>query len=422
MDARADTATAACCGQRVSPKPASSIHCFCARIRARVVEISSNSTHPVARSLWQRSFFCCSSSAAVVWSGNRLRLGASAAKSKRRPAGSRRSRPPCWTSISAASTRWHRLLVRHPAVAALDPTACNGAVCPAAARAAAPEQHRPAQRRRPGRGRRPSMAPIRSRAAPPSFFQVLASGRPAMSQLDGRSVHRPADGRSSGYPVLAPFADGDAVLGIGHQSAAARAAVSRTCRLPRGSIVTLVDRNGRVNRHAAAKARSSSAPAFGPPREPKESPRRLRAARSRRGRAVSRQRGHRSRSLAAERGHPSQRSVGARRSAVASAMSRFCRVSYGLAVTARHVAGARVRRDLTQLRDAAQRIAEGDLSPPAIRLSPNLELARCKMRSQRWPLNLRQMHARRSIDRWNRSARCARCCSRCSARSSGRSA
>ena len=48
------------------------------------------------------------------------------------------------------------------------------------------------------------------------------------------------------------------------------------------------------------------------------------AARSRRGRAVSRQRGHRTRSVAAERRHSAQRGVRARRSRSTAATSRSC--------------------------------------------------------------------------------------------------
>ena len=293
----------------------------------------------------------------------------------------------------------------------------QGAVCPAAARAASPEQCHPPQRRRPRRD-----GDRRWRRFAAGGARSVLSGarqRPARREPAGsRSVLRPADGARGVPRARRRFADGGRPRHQ-HQSAAARAAVCK--RVPSAGIDRHAGRSKRT-RHGTQPGKRevhrrrvrSAARAEGCAAHPS-------AARSRRGRAVSRQRGHRTRSLAAERGRPSQRGVGARRSHLPTQRRDSVRL-YGLAVAARRVAGARVRRRP----DAAQRCRPANCRrrPVAARGEPVTQ-----PRARRGAGCVRQhgrsvsaMRARRSTGSSNRSARCARCCSRCSARSSGRSA
>ena len=77
-------------------------------------------------------------------------------------------------------------------------------------------------------------------------------------------------------------------------------------------------------------------------------------------------------------------------------------------------------RDLKRLRNAAQRIADGDLSPAASNSAPNLELTQVQDAFADMAARLRD--TRDALDRqFEQGARCTRCRSRCSARWSGRS-
>ena len=158
--------------------------------------------------------------------------------------------------------------------------------------------------------RRPSTAPVRQPARPACSFRCSASGRPAVSQLEVGSVHRPADGAGGVSGAGRRFADGGCPR---HQPqpAAARAAVCE--RLPAERIDRHAGRSERTRDGAEPGEREvhrrgvrSAARAEGCAAHPS-------AAGSRRGRAVSRQRRHRTRPLAAERGRSAQRGVRARR-------------------------------------------------------------------------------------------------------------
>jgi two-component system NtrC family sensor kinase len=142
--------------------------------------------------------------------------------------------------------------------------------------------------------------------------------------------------------------------------------------LPAGSIVTLVDRNGRVMARSRDSAQFIGAP-FGPPREPKEVPRtflqkEIDGVERFHGNAVI-DRGPWLLSVAIPRTEVLARAAPLfRRDLAIVAVTNFLVLFLALWLSRLFV------RDLKRLRNAAQRIADGDLSPAASNPAPNLEL------------------------------------------------
>jgi C4-dicarboxylate-specific signal transduction histidine kinase len=211
--------------------------------------------------------------------------------------------------------------------------------------------------------------------SPPAavVLQVLATGRPAVSQVEvGPVTRRPIV--LLAYPV--PAATGSGGLGGVLAISLNLERLERlfaNLSLPSGSIVTLVDRNGRVMARSQDSARFIGAQ-FGPPREPKDVPRTLLQKEVD---GVERFHGN----AVIERG-PWLLSVAIPRSEVLARVAptyrrnmAFVSVSFMVLVVLGAWLARRFASDLTQLRNAAARIAGGDLSPPAVSLSPNLELA-----------------------------------------------
>ena len=209
----------------------------------------------------------------------------------------------------------------------------------------------------------------------PVILQVLATGRPAVSQVEvGPVTRRPIV--LLAYPIPAatgaPPGHAGGVLGISLNLERLERLFA-SLSLPSGSIVTLVDRNGRVMARSQDSARFIGAQ-FGPPREPKDVPRTLLQKEVD---GVERFHGN----AVIERG-PWLLSVAIPRSEVLARVAptyrrntAFVSVSFLVLVVLGIWLARRFASDLTQLRNAAARIAGGDLSPPAVSLSPNLELA-----------------------------------------------
>jgi C4-dicarboxylate-specific signal transduction histidine kinase len=311
---------------------------------------------------------------AVVWSGNQARQERTSeveAEAGRLATTATALLDEYFGSLDAMAS----LLVRHPAVSALDRAVSS----PLFAQILSEQPLlnnvllRDADGRLVAAGIEGSTA---QPATPPVVFQVLASGRPAVSQLEVG----PITGRQTvllAYPVPgasgsgAPPVPARGVLGISlnlHRLERLFASLP----LPPGSIVTLVDRNGRV----MARSRDSEkfiGAAFGDPAEPKEVPRTLLLKEMD---GVERFHGN----AVIDRG-PWLLSVAIPRSEVlARAAPLFRRDLAIVAITDFFVLflalwlSRLVVRDLKRLRDAAQRIADGDLSPAARTPAPNLEL------------------------------------------------
>jgi C4-dicarboxylate-specific signal transduction histidine kinase len=231
----------------------------------------------------------------------------------------------------------------------------------------------------------------------PIVLQVLASGRPGVSQLEVG----PITGRQTvllAYPVPAgpdlPRGSTTGVLGIALNLQRFEK-VFANLPLPEGSIVTLADRNGRVIARSHDSARFIGT-AFGSPREPKDVPRTLL---EREADGIERFRGN----AVIDRG-PWLLSVAIPRSEVLARVAPSYRrnlaiftVSTALLLALVFWLSRQVVHDLRQLREAARRIANGDLSPPAVSLSPNRELADLQDAFANMALRLRD--ARDALDR-----------------------
>ena len=262
------------------------------------------------------------------------------------------------------------MLVRHPAVRALDRGACN----PLFAVILSEQPLFINILLRDAEGRLVATAvpgPTAQPAPPPVVFQVLATGRPAASQL----AVGPITGRQTiflAYPVRNDAGSVVGVLGVSLNLQRLETIFSNLS-LPSGSTVTLVDRNGRV------MARSHDSDKFigrqfeATPREPKDVPRTsLQTGLD----GIERFHGN----AVIERG-PWLLSVGIpRREMLASLLPLWRRnltivVVMNLSVLLLTLWISRLFvRDLKRLRNAAQRIADGDLSPPDQHPVPNLEL------------------------------------------------
>jgi signal transduction histidine kinase len=312
---------------------------------------------------------------AVVWSGNQARLERTVeveAEAGRIATTATALLDEYFGSLDAMAS----LLVRYPAVSALDRMACN----PLFAQILSEQPLLNNILLRDADGRLVATAvegATAQPAPPPVVFQVLASGRPAVSQLEVG----PVTGRQTvllAYPVPAGSLTGSGsvsvrgVLGISLNLQRLERLFANLA-LPAGSIVTLVDRNGRVMARSRESEQFIGAP-FGTPWEPTNVPRtflRKEADGVERfyGNAVI-DRGPWLLSVAIPRSEVLARAAPLfRRDLAIVAVTNFFVLFLALWISRLFV------RDLKQLRNAAQRIADGDLSPAARNPAPNLELA-----------------------------------------------
>jgi signal transduction histidine kinase len=309
---------------------------------------------------------------AVVWSGNQARWERTnevEAEAGRLATTATALLDEYFGSLDAMAS----LLVRHPAVSALDGTESQ----PLFAQILSEQPLlnnillRAADGQLVATGVEGSTA---QPAAPPVVLQVLATGRPAVSQLEvgpitGRQTVLLAYPIPGGGPVSAPAVRG--VLGISLNLQRLERLFSNLS-LPPGSIVTLVDRNGRVMARSRDSEKFIGAP-FGPPREPKEVPRtfvqkEVDGVERFHGNAVI-DRGPWLLSVAIPRSEVLARAAPLfRRDLAIVAVTNFCALFLALWLSRLAV------RDLKRLRNAAQRIADGDLSPMEQKPAPNLEL------------------------------------------------
>jgi two-component system NtrC family sensor kinase len=309
---------------------------------------------------------------AVVWSGNRARWERTdevEAEAGRIATTATALLDEYFGSVDAMAS----LLVRHPAVSSLDRAASS----PLFMQILGEQPLLNNILLRDAEGRLVATAvegvTVEPALPPPVVFQVLATGRAAVGQLEVG----PVTGRQTvllAYPI--PDASQSTaikgVLGISLNLQRLERLFANLS-LPAGSIVTLVDRNGRV----MARSRDSATfigGSFGAPREPKDVPRtflqkEVDGVERLHGNAVI-DRGPWLLSVAIPRSEALTRIAALlRRDLTIVAVTNFCVLFLALWIARLFV------RDLNRLRNAAQRIADGDLSPVASNPAPNLELA-----------------------------------------------
>ena len=330
---------------------------------------------------------------AAVWSGNRLRLERAdevEAEAGRLATTASALLAEYFASLDGMAS----LLVRHPAVVAMD----AGAARPVFTRLLS-EQPLLSNVVLRDANARLVLTMVEGGAAglPPApvIVQVLQTGRPAVSQVEvGPLTRRPLV--MLAYPM--PTGDGSTgvagVLGISLNLERLERLFA-SLSLPSGSIVTLVDRNGRVIARSQDSAKFIGAQ-FGPPREPKDVPRtfllkEVDGVERFHGNAVI-DRGPWLLSVAIPRSEVFARVAPTyRRNILLLSVTALLLVALGVWLARRFV------HDLTQLRSAAVRIAGGDLSPPDVSLSSNLELAEVQDAFANMALRLRD--ARDALDR-----------------------
>jgi two-component system NtrC family sensor kinase len=330
---------------------------------------------------------------AAVWSGNRLRL--ERAKEVEAEAGRLATTASALLAEYFASLDgMASLLVRHPAVVAMD----AGAARPVFTRLLSEQPLLSNVVLRDANARLVlTMVDGGAAGLPPApvIVQVLQTGRPAVSQVEvGPVTRRPLV--MLAYPM--PTGDGSTrvagVLGISLNLERLERLFA-SLSLPSGSIVTLVDRNGRVIARSQDSAKFIGAQ-FGPPREPKDVPRtfllkEVDGVERFHGNAVI-DRGPWLLSVAIPRSEVFARVAPTyRRNILLLSVTALLLVALGVWLARRFV------HDLTQLRSAAVRIAGGDLSPPDVSLSSNLELAEVQDAFANMALRLRD--ARDALDR-----------------------
>lgn len=330
---------------------------------------------------------------AALWSGNRLRLERAdevEAEAGRIATTASALLGEYFASLDGMAS----LLVRHPAVVAMD----AGAARPVFARLLREQPLLSNVVLRDANARLVVTMIDRGTAGlPPApvMVQVLETGRPAVSQVEvGPLTRRPLV--MLAYPISTGDGSGRVagVLGISLNLERLERLFANLS-LPSGSIVTLVDRNGRVIARSQDTAEFVGAQ-FGPPREPKDVPRtfllkEVDGVERFHGNAVI-ARGPWLLSVAVPRSEVFARVAPTyRRNILLLSVTTLFLVALGVWLARRFV------RDLTQLRDAAVRIAGGDLSPPAVSLSPNLELADVQDAFANMALRLRD--ARDTLDR-----------------------
>jgi C4-dicarboxylate-specific signal transduction histidine kinase len=263
------------------------------------------------------------------------------------------------------------MLGRHPAVRALDRSVCT----PLFALILSEQPLLNNVLLRGADGRLVASAvegPTAQPAAPSVVSQVLKTGRPAASQLAVGSI----TGRQTillAYPVRD---DTGSVVGVFGVSLNLRRleTIFANLSLPAGSTVTLVDRTGRVMARSQDSEKFIGTQFDVTPREPKDVPRTsLQTGLD----GVERFHGN----AVIDRG-PWLLSVAIPRSEVLASLTPLWQRNLtivaltNLSVLFLTLWISRVfARDLKRLRNAAQRIANGDLSPPDEHPVPNLELA-----------------------------------------------
>jgi len=330
---------------------------------------------------------------AAVWSGNRLRLERAdevEAEAGRLATTATALLAEYFASLDGMAS----LLVRHPAVVAMD----AGAARPVFTRLLSEQPLLSNVVLRDANARLVlTMVDGVAAGLPPApvIVQVLHTGRPAVSQVEvGPVTRRPLV--MLAYPM--PTGDGSTrvagVLGISLNLERLERLFA-SLSLPSGSIVTLVDRNGRVIARSQDSAKFVGAQ-FGPPREPKDVPRtfllkEVDGVERFHGNAVI-DRGPWLLSVAIPRSEVFARVAPTyRRNILLLSVTALLLVALGVWLARRFVG------DLTQLRSAAVRIAGGDLSPPDVSLSSNLELAEVQDAFANMALRLRD--ARDALDR-----------------------
>jgi len=330
---------------------------------------------------------------AAVWSGNRLRLERAdevEAEAGRLATTATALLAEYFASLDGMAS----LLVRHPAVVAMD----AGAARPVFTRLLSEQPLLSNVVLRDANARLVlTMVDGGAAGLPPApvIVQVLQTGRPAVSQVEvGPVTRRPLV--MLAYPM--PTGDGSTrvagVLGISLNLERLERLFA-SLSLPSGSIVTLVDRNGRVIARSQDSAKFVGAQ-FGPPREPKDVPRtfllkEVDGVERFHGNAVI-DRGPWLLSVAIPRSEVFARVAPTyRRNILLLSVTALLLVALGVWLARRFVG------DLTQLRSAAVRIAGGDLSPPDVSLSSNLELAEVQDAFANMALRLRD--ARDALDR-----------------------
>jgi C4-dicarboxylate-specific signal transduction histidine kinase len=330
---------------------------------------------------------------AAVWSGNRLRLERAdevEAEAGRLATTATALLAEYFASLDGMAS----LLVRHPAVVAMD----AGAARPVFTRLLSEQPLLSNVVLRDANARLVlTMVDGGAAGLPPApvIVQVLQTGRPAVSQVEvGPVTRRPLV--MLAYPM--PTGDGSTrvagVLGISLNLERLERLFA-SLSLPSGSIVTLVDRNGRVIARSQDSAKFIGAQ-FGPPREPKDVPRtfllkEVDGVERFHGNAVI-DRGPWLLSVAIPRSEVFARVAPTyRRNILLLSVTALLLVALGVWLARRFVG------DLTQLRNAAVRIAGGDLSPPDVSLSSNLELAEVQDAFANMALRLRD--ARDALDR-----------------------
>jgi two-component system NtrC family sensor kinase len=330
---------------------------------------------------------------AAVWSGNRLRLERAdevEAEAGRLATTATALLAEYFASLDGMAS----LLVRHPAVVAMD----AGAARPVFTRLLSEQPQLSNLVLRDANARLVlTMVDGGAAGLPPApvIVQVLQTGRPAVSQVEvGPVTRRPLV--MLAYPL--PTGDGSTrvagVLGISLNLERLERLFA-SLSLPSGSIVTLVDRNGRVIARSQDSAKFIGAQ-FGPPREPKDVPRtfllkEVDGVERFHGNAVI-DRGPWLLSVAIPRSEVFARVAPTyRRNILLLSVTALLLVALGVWLARRFVG------DLTQLRNAAVRIAGGDLSPPDVSLSSNLELAEVQDAFANMALRLRD--ARDALDR-----------------------
>jgi len=330
---------------------------------------------------------------AAVWSGNRLRLERAdevEAEAGRLATTATALLAEYFASLDGMAS----LLVRHPAVVAMD----AGAARPVFTRLLSEQPLLSNVVLRDANARLVlTMVDGGAAGLPPApvIVQVLQTGRPAVSQVEvGPVTRRPLV--MLAYPM--PTGDGSTrvagVLGISLNLERLERLFA-SLSLPSGSIVTHVDRNGRVIARSQDSAKFIGAQ-FGPPREPKDVPRtfllkEVDGVERFHGNAVI-DRGPWLLSVAIPRSEVFARVAPTyRRNILLLSVTALLLVALGVWLARRFV------HDLTQLRSAAVRIAGGDLSPPDVSLSSNLELAEVQDAFANMALRLRD--ARDALDR-----------------------
>ena len=285
-------------------------------------------------------------------------------------------------------------LVKHPAVIALDRAACDRVFADVLSHQALLSNV--VLRARDGaiRGSSLPVPPEAATVMPDYAAQVFATGKSATSALfRGRATNRPAIGR--GYPVFGPDGTVIAVLWFGINVLRLQEVLA-TAALPENSVVTLLDGQGRVIARSLDGERyvGTQLPNVPPIDGPVGGTRRRKGAEG-----IERF----YTDIVIHRG-PWILSVGIPSAEVwhraAPLFRRNAAIALGTVITVMAMSlflSRHTTRGLNRLRAAAQRIADGDLSPPQPGLAPNFEIQQLQGAFTIMAANLRETRA--ALDR-----------------------